>query len=281
MTDPELISLISMLAILVSGCSAPINKPGSPPITPILEPLHAPKQFHWSPTAIAHSSQYRVNDSSTVSITNDSTGKEVLLISSIIYNLVLIQGKELTLNLHIDSTSTDSARQQVQSGLHATATLSAQRQIADLHSTTSTSCKTGMDPRFTPLFDLIIPLSPNPATIGSQWADTSTMIICYGKITLRQRIIRNYTLLAELLQQNRPAVQLRRITVAEMEGLRSEPTDSITANGTGSGTAILFLDRDTGALLESIGTSNLSLSVITSRGIFPFRQHSKVKIETK
>jgi hypothetical protein len=279
MTDRNLILMISMFAIFALGCSTPMNKPRSPPVTPISEPSHAPRRFRWLPTAIPYSSRYRIDDSSTVSITNDSTGKEVLIISSAVYSLVLTQGEKLTIDLHIDSASTDTAHRQTQPEPHTTATLSTQRQISDLRSTTSTSCRTGMDPRLARLFDLIIPFSPNPATIGSQWADTSSIIICQGKIAFRQHIIRNYKLLAELSQQNRPVIQLQRTTELEMEGVPTDSANLTTANGTGSSTATLLLDRDTGELLESVGTSNLSLSVITSRGIFPFRQHSKLKIK--
>lgn len=279
MTDRKLILIISMFAIFALGCSTPMNKPGPPPVTPVSEPSHVPRGFRWSPTVIPYSSRYRVDDSSTVSITNDSSGKEVLIISSAVYSLVLTQGEKLTIDLHIDSASTDTAHWQTQPEPHATATLSAQGQISDLRSTTPTSCSTGMDPRFTRLFDLIIPFSPNPATIGSQWTDTSSIIICHGKIALRQDVIRNYRLLAELSQQNRPAIQLERTTEVEMEGVPTDSTNLITANGTGSSTATLLLDRETGELLESVGTSDLSLSVITSRGKFPFRQHSKLNIK--
>lgn len=277
--DQKSISILLMLAIFASGCSTPMNKPGSPPVTPVSQSSHVPAQFRWSPTTVPYTSQYRVDDSSTVSITNDSTGKEVLLISSTIYDLALKQDGKLSVDLHIDSASTDTTHWQTQSAAHAIATISLRGQIIDLRSTTPTSCKSGIDPEFARLSDLIIALPANPAAIGSQWADTSSTVICHGKIALLQRTIRNYKLLAELSQRNKPVIQLQRITMAQITGVPADSTTSITANGTGSSTATLLLDRDTGKLLESVGTSDLSLSVTTSRGIFPFQQHAKLLIQ--
>jgi len=277
--DQKSIPTFLMLAIFASGCSTPMNKPRSPPVTPISEPFRVPAQFRWLPTTIPYASRYRVDDSSTVSITNDSTGKEVLLISSTIYDLALKQDGKLAVDLHIDSASTDTTHWQTQSATQAIATLSLRGQIIDLRSTTPTSCKSGIDPKFARLSDLVIALPASPATTGSQWADTSSTVICHGKIALIQRMIRNYKLLAELSQRNKRVIQLQRITIAQITGIPADSTNSITASGTGSGTATLFLDQDTGKLLESVGTSDLSLLVTTSRGIFPFRQHAKLVIQ--
>ncbi len=283
MPDSKLIPMISVLTLFAWGCSSSVNKPGTPPVRPVPESLNTSKEFHWYPTLLAHSSRYRVDDSSTVSITSDSTRKEVLLASSTIYSLALTQGKKLTVDLRLDSISTDSTNSmpsQMQPKVHATATLSARGQIVDLHSTTPISCQGGMDPRFVRLSELIILLPPNPVVIGNEWADTSTSIICHGRIALKQYVVRNYRLLSALSLQNRPVVQLQRTASVKTEGVPADSTNSIVTSGTGSSSTILFVDQDTGELLKSTGTSDLFLSVTTSRGIFPFQQHSKITVES-
>jgi hypothetical protein len=273
MTYPVSITTILTLIISLQGCSKPHNNVVPPSeSSPATTLVNAPEQFHWTLASKPRVVSFLITDSSIVSVSTDTTKKELPFISNSIYRLSIVPGSSPGIQLHIDSTAVGNQ------ALDLTATVSAQGQITNLEASQSASCKGGINPRFVRLFDLLASPPSSSIGIGSHWADTSTAIVCHGRTPLRQQIIHHYTLLRERLWQENHVLEIQRATQIEIEGLEVDSLNPITAKGSGSGITKLLIDPETGLVLQSSSTSDLSLSVITSRGIFPFQQHDTTKI---
>jgi hypothetical protein len=76
-------------------------------------------------------------------------------------------------------------------------------------------------------------------------------------------------------------VEVRRLTSITFKGASSETNTHLSADGSGSGEATLVIDRNTAVLLESISHTKSTLTIVTSRGAFPFTQATSTFITTK
>lgn len=268
------VSTIIVLTLIMSaqGCSKPHNNVVPPSASsPVATSANIPEQFHWTLLSKSRAVSFQIIDSSIVSVNTDTTKKELPFISNSVYRLSIVPGNSPGIQLHIDSTAGNQV-------VDLTATVSPRGQIINFEATQPASCKGGIDPRFVRLLDLFASPPSSSIGIGTHWADTSTVIVCHGRTPLKQQIIHRYMLLGERSWQGKHALEIQRSTQIEIEGLQADSQDPITAKGNGSGTTNLLIDPETGLILQSSSTSDLSLSVITSRGIFPFQQHSTTKI---
>jgi len=268
-------AMILTLTISSQGCSKPHNIIIPPTSAPVTTVVKTPEQFRWKLGSKLHVTSYQIDDSSVVSVSTDTTRKEVPFVSTSIYGLSITPGNPPGIRLHIDSTANGDQ------ALDLTATVSPQGQITNLQTAQSSSCKGGISPRFVRLFDLLASSPSTPIGIGDYWTDTSTVVVCHGKTPLRQQIIHSYTLVRQSSWQERHALEIHRTTQIEIDGLQQDSQNPVTAKGSGTGLGTLLIDPETGLVLHSDGTSDLSLSVITSRGIFPFRQHGVTRIIAK
>lgn len=273
MTHQVSITTALTLIISVQGCSKPHNT-----VVPPLEPspatisVNIPEQFHWILASKPHVVSFIIADSSIVSVSTDTTKKELPFISNSIYRLSIVPGSSPSIQLHIDSTAAETK------ALDLTATVSTHGQIINLEATQSASCKGGIDSRYVRLFDLLAPPPSSSIGVESHWTDTSTVVVCHGKTPLKQQIIHHYTLLGERSWQRKHTLEIQRATEIDINGVELDSRNPITVKGNGSGIAKLLIDPETGLVLQSSSTSDLSLSVTTSRGIFPFQQHSTTEI---
>lgn len=209
----------------------------------------------------------------------DTISKQKPFVSSSLYKIVIAPGTLSTVHLHVDSTSIEQqGLQQLSSSLDFNATISSTGEITNLYAVEPPMCKDGIDPKSTRLLDLIIPAPHLPVSLGDQWTDTSTTMICHGKTALEQQAIRSYKLLRELPWENRNTLEIESRTSIKLHGFPTDSINPITAEGGGSGIGLLTLDAETGLLLKSFSTSDLSLLITTSRGRFPVSQHSVIRI---
>jgi hypothetical protein len=273
MTHQVSITTILTLIVTAEGCSKPHNHV-MPPATssPVTISVNTPKYFRWTLASKPHSVSFQIADSSIVSVNTDTTKKELPFISNSTYGLSVVPGSPPHIRLHIDSTS-DGKKE-----LDLTAIVSPHGQVTDLQAIHSASCRGGINPRFVRLFDLFASPPSTSIAAGSHWTDTSIVVVCHGRTPLRQQIIHSYTLIGESSWRERHILEIQRVTQIEIGEVQVDSQNPVTAKGSGAGLATLLIDPESGLVLQSSGTSDLSLSVITSRGMFPFRQHGVTSI---
>lgn len=240
-----------------------------------------PERASWQLSHRAATLHYVVHDSSVLSISTDTIAKEIPFITTAFLQLVTSAlGDSFQFNARIDSSSVRSELQtksSVDTSLQVSGIISHQGGIIQLHPTGISSCKVGIEPVFGRIAELFIRMPPR-IIIGSQWTDTSTAPICYGKTSLRQTSIRSYRLIADTTWQGDSALKVDRSTILSVSGLEADSSKHISATGIGSSTATLFLDRVTGEVLETLTRGIVTLTITSGRGTFPFRQISYTEV---
>jgi hypothetical protein len=283
--EKSMLATIALLAL--SACST-----GHVPATPSSSPTtHAdtaaahPELSSWSPQMTAGTRRYLIIDSSTVSLSNDTTSRVMPIKSTILYSLsVTNRGDSFALTSQIDSVaistqlhvkgSPDTGRV---SEFHVM--VSKQGQLTMNSEQATTTCTGASISAASRISELMISLPTNRLKTGDKWADTASTISCHGKIPLMQHATREYELIDLSSCLQRDAVKVRRTVFDTFTGSSTESNNHLSANGSGTSTSILCLQRNTGALLESNAQSRSDLAVVTTRGTFPFIQNTNTHIE--
>jgi hypothetical protein len=283
-----------LLAIIVSiltleACSTGHTsvKPSSNTLPRRDSTLSDLKLDSWNPHHTSGTYHYLIIDSSTVSLSNDTTSHVVPIESRMIYSLSLSERGELfDITAHVDSLSitsqlpgknthdtsqTSNFHTSISRQGHSTIFLQPEK-IACTATTASASSR---------LDELIVSLPPISLKTGDKWTDTVSSISCHGKIPLIQQAVRDYELLdiSSCLQQD--AVKVRRTISETFTGSSAEDKNHLSASGSGTATATLCLQRKSGTILKSDADSRLDLVVITTRGSFPFTQNVHTHVEIR
>lgn len=240
----------------------------------------------WAPQVSTGTWHYLIRDSSVVSINNDTTAHVEPIESTTIYTMsVADSNNSLLFTGHVDSLvvnsglSTKSAGDTTRS-TELRALISKQGQLMRISQVTPTSCAGAGNSPSLRMGELLAVLPAHPVRVGDKWSDTSSATTCHGKIPLTQTAVREYELL-ELSSCQRNGAKVRRIVSEMLSGSSPETTNHLSASGSGTASAILCLDRNTGVLLASDGESRLNLTVTTIRGVFPFTQKTSTHIEAR
>jgi len=280
-------STLTGLVILAIGACSTGRRPT--PTTPLSAPHHdslpVASATGWTPRFSPGKWQYLIHDSSTISMTNDTTGYVEPIESTTIYTLSIADsGNVFALISRVDSVAVNSRLPMRKFGdmttpveLHGV--LSRQGHFTAIGGGASTTCTGASISPATRLQELLITLPMGALRPGDKWSDTSSTTICHGKIPLTQTLVRNYELMEGWTCQP-GAVQVRRTVSDSLTGSSVETNNHLGASGVGTATSILCLDRNTGVLLESNSQSHLELTVTTSRGKFPFTQNTITHIES-
>jgi hypothetical protein len=167
-------------------------------------------------------------------------------------------------------------------------------EISNFHTTISKQDRAGISPQTerptctataisasSRLDELIISLPLISLKTGDKWTDTASSISCHGKIPLIQQAVRDYELLDISSCLQRDAVKVRQVIFETFTSTSAEGKNHLSASGSGTATAILCLQRESGAILESNSDSRLDLTVVTTRGNFPFTQNLHTHIELR
>jgi hypothetical protein len=128
------------------------------------------------------------------------------------------------------------------------------------------------------LLEIITPFPQRPVKIGDSWSDTLSTTICHGKTPLVQQTVRQYHILDFIQREGRDLVKVQRNTTITLTSLSNQAAANLTASGSGSSISTLYLNRQSGALLDSDSQSQLQLTITTSRGAFPFTQMTTTHI---
>jgi hypothetical protein len=245
------------------------------------------KTSSWTPRITAGMRHYLIHDSSTVSISNDTTSHVLPIESIMLYSMVLEgSGDSFKLTSHIDSLTINS-----QLSIKSTSdtgkisefrtTLSRQGRLTLSAEQAGTVCTAANATASSRVGELIISYPTSRLKVGDKWTDTLSTTNCHGKIPLKQQATREYELLDLSSCLQRDAVKVRRIVFDAFIGTSVERNNHLSANGSGTATSILCIQRDSGDLLESNGQSRTDLTVVTTRGTFPFVQNTTTHIELR
>lgn len=259
----------------------------TPRATPTPSPIKAraaltPVPLSWHPSRRASSLRYMLRDSSVLSISSDTTTKQIPFITTASLQLVIsTAGDSFTFSGRADSVLLLSELQKTavaDTALHIIGIVSRRGAITQIQSTSNSHCKIGLEPLAARISELLVKL-PESISINSRWTDSSTTVICQGKTPLQQIAVRSYHLSADTTWGGHPALRIESSTVLTISALESDSINHVSATGSGSTTGILLLDPSTGALLESSSRGNVSLTISTGRGMFPFQQLSSTRIQ--
>jgi hypothetical protein len=283
------IGFVCIVSLLFLGCSTPGSTTPGLPASPKRQPSVAPEQQRQSMVELrAGTYQYLVEDSSVIVLNNDTSIKQLPFKTSAIYTLSLIPKDDLfSLSVKVESLTVNTQLQTVKTihdslvSLSFSALVSKQGVILQLVGHQLSICTGGIDGTASRILEISVVHPPIPVTIGSKWADTLTATICHGRTTLLQHNTRSYQVLAFATWHNRAALQIQRIVATTITEIAADSTHHILANGSGTGSSSILIDQESGALLESIGESELTLTVTTSRGVFPFKQDATTHIELR
>lgn len=273
---------LTLLAVIaIDSCASPRSVPAAslPESPAAVTPIST--HFTWTPKVAGYSGHYLVTDSSVVTISSDSTSKQLPITTSTVYNLELKQvGSTLITTLATDSFALDTSgiSRTVGASRQLTANTDVRGQLSQLRSIGVQSCLRGIDPVLNRVYSLVTTLPRGASTLGAPWTDTLTLEICHGKATFEHQLVRHYTLMSDTVVRSRQAVV---VNTAINLIIRNEPADSshqMTAIGNGSARGVLLLDQRTGQLLEARDSSELNMTITTSRGAFPVHQQLKTHI---
>jgi hypothetical protein len=279
---------LSIMAILaVASCST--SHVPTPPRSSIPSRTDTlPTDSHssnWTPRFTTGTRHYLIRDSSIISISNDTTARPVPIESTMIYSIsVMNAGDSFMLTSHIDSLKVSShsrAKSNVDAGTVSDfhTTVSKQGQLSTILDQATTNCIGGIASASARIGELIASFPGTALKVGDRWTDTTSITSCHGKIPLVQQATREYELLDLSSCLQRDAVKVRRTVSDTFTGASAESNNHLSASGSGTASAILCLQRDTGALIESNGESRSDLIIVTTRGTFPFTQNVNTHIE--
>jgi hypothetical protein len=225
---------------------------------------------------------YLIRDSSLISIDNDTSARVEPIQALILYTISLADSSglfvfsgridSLLLNSHIATKSTTNTN--YQSAVHGVVS---KRGRLPQPSVIPIACSSANSSPALRITELLIPLPTGSINVGEKWSDTLSTTICRGKFPLTDTAKQEYELLD--LSCSNGGARIHRIVVDTFTGSSTESTNYLSASGSGSGSSILCVERNTGELLESTGQSELRLTVTTTRGVFPFTQKTNTHIE--
>jgi hypothetical protein len=241
----------------------------------------------WAPQITTGKWRYFIRDSSTVSLSNDTTSHVLPIKAAMLYSVSIDDSAgSLILTARVESLSI-STPQSVKTNaptsrlLELRIALAQKDRLTGIAGKAETSCTGAGTSPLSRIGELIISFPATPVRVGEKWTDTSSTTTCHGKIPLVQLTTREYELLDLSSCQQRDAVKVRRVVSNTFTGASTESGNHLSASGSGTASSILCLQRDTGVLLESNGQSRLDLTVTTTRGIFPFTQNTNTHIELR
>jgi hypothetical protein len=239
------------------------------------------------PLVATGSWHYLIHDSSTISINNDTTSRVLPIEAKTSYTVSIANtGNTLVLTAHVDSLfvngklSTQNADTENSSKFRSI--LSNHGQLESHPGDTRMLCTGAVTSASSRISEITTAFPTSAARVGDKWADTISIRSCHGKIPLEQHAIRQFELIDYSSCEQHDGVKVRRDVTNTFTGASDETSSNrLSANGSGTASSILCLQRDTGILLESRGQSHLELTITTSRGTFPSTQNTTTNIELK
>ena len=270
---------VILLQLIAQGCSSSRVRQPSPSTTiPRSDTIASTvRSVGWNPETKSGKWHYIIRDSAIISISNDSNAQVRPIESTTSYTITITDSTSLlVLTVRMDSmivTRRQSSPKIFSDTNHSQLhTVISKKNHLSNPSQQITTCTAGTNSPTTRLGELLIPLPTTRLNIHERWTDSSTSIVCHGRIALTESRITEYELIDSTSCKQLDAIGVHRLVSSTFTGSSAEGNNHLTAGGSGTGSAILCLQRDTGLLLSSNGESRLDLTATTSRGVFPFTQ---------
>jgi len=272
--------------LILQACSSTrvpvLNPPGNVP--PRDTVLTVPMNAKWKPESKSGRWHYIIHDSSTVSISNDTTAQARPIESTVSYTLSFTDSADvILLTAQMDSmtvTNQKSPARITTDTIHSRLREIISKQHRPINQRQqSFSCTTASISVAARVQQLVIPLPMIEVDAHSKWADTSTVVVCHGRVALTEFRTNEFKLASSVACKQNNAISIYRTGSSSFTGASAEGTGHLNAGGMATESGILCLDRSTGLLLSSTGESRVDLTVTTSRGIFPFTQNTVTSIQ--
>lgn len=245
------------------------------------EKIDTKSEIKWSPRQIATERHYLINDTTTIiSSAEDSANTrsfETIHIYTVSTTRINDSLLALTTMVSPATASNDSvASFKLNSDSKITprskATISTTGRFTSLSRESSSICSQGLTPIEARVYDLVVSYPAKALELGDQWADTITTTVCRNRILLHEQNIRQYKIVEYATWNQLPDVEITLLSASSIVTDSSRTHSPLTAKGLGKSSTMLYVDRLTGALLESKTNSQMDLTIITARGLFPFTQ---------
>src|SRR5512140_1574741 len=240
----------------------------------------------WKPETKVGRWHYVMHDSSIISISNDTNAQPRLIESTTDLTLTLSDTASFfVLNAQIDSMTVTNKQSLSRIPLDTThsrwrAIVSNQHHFIN-RLQQSLPCSTTSASVATRVYQVLIPLPLAQVDLHDRWVDTSSAIVCHGRISLTESRINGYELINSASCEQHDAITVHQSGSSTFRGLTAEGSNHLNAGGSGTESRTLCLQRDTGLLLSSTGESRLDLTVTTDRGVFPFTQTTMTSIRQR
>ena len=281
--DAAIRSLV--IGSLLSGCShARPSLPSSIP-GPVTAPAAEAKVQSWTPRLMIGTSQYSFRDSSTVSISNDTTSQSLPIETTLNYKISITSLNDsfsllgtidsLTINsrLHTKNASADSLKADEFHGV-----ISKQGRLVPSSEEKLLNCSRTSNAMVSRVYELVIPYSIATVKVGDTWSDTVSNTACHGRTPLTQQSIRIFKVINFAKWHEQSAVEIQRNSQIVFTGASTETNTHLSAKGSGTSESTLIIDQTSASLLESSGNTKSTLVITTSRGEFPFTQFTSTHI---
>ena len=264
-------------------------------VTPILrpsssEPIQKPKlsvsvsETEWLPKQIVGHKEYFIHDSSTISISGDSSQTRMSNTNTIyIVRLSKLNNSLLTSKADSLKMRPQSFQLKIAADTEVIkefeAIMSPTGQISSLSGHFVPLCPGGITPVAARIQDLILSYPERGLKVGDSWTDTVSTTVCHGRISLLQQSIYVYRFLSFSIWKQHLVVIIQRDVLSTFTADTKNSRNYFTATGSGTSFTTIYANRLTGALLQSDTHLESALTVSTPRGVFPFTQSTVTHIE--
>lgn len=242
----------------------------------------------WLPHQSAIAGEYMIEDSSTISVNNDSVQSPSINSRTVFTVMTQLVGDSAVLHATVDSlivsSHTPVARGVFDSSSQSQtfqATLSPTGKVQKIDGRVTPICVGGQDPAASRIFDFTITYPKHRIKDGDKWADSTRITTCRGKIPVSQESTRQYQMLGRISSPTSSTVKIQRTTSTHFIGIGPSARNPLEIEGSGTSSTTLYVDDVNGLLLHADGQSTSTLNVLTTRGSYLFIQNILTDIKRR
>jgi len=123
-----------------------------------------------------------------------------------------------------------------------------------------------------PVIHRTIVVTPSALTTGQAWNDSTSATVCSGMVPVTLVVARNYLVLGEVSRRGLETILVERADRTSFTGEGAQAQHRIIITGSGTGVTRLYLNSESGQLVESEGEYRSDLTVMSSGRQQKFRQ---------
>lgn len=267
-----------LIVLFLAGCaSARPPQPAAPaPSVPVPSPINTgPKT--WSFTFVPGTVTYKISRSATIEDLEAGARREISTNSS--HESIGLQaiGDTISVMAVVDtfSTTTQGAigpAQAAQLPFQLSGFLVGDSLV--ITDTPAQKCNPVASALITDLHNLLVGF-PDTLSIQMSWRDSTSVLGCQGSIGTQSHVTRLYKVIGESIYESIPAVIVQRIDSIQATGEGAQQQHRILLDARGSGSAVYYLDMNSGRVLHLSTSQDLNLVVTASGKSSHFRESAK------